>query len=85
MSRWEPDGYVVADAHSALAEDPRVSEPSLKVEMIAGKLCITGTVANEARRAAIEEVLRDRFPGLGILNQTSVADMSEAADPENVA
>lgn len=84
MSGGEPDRYVIADARSLLAEDPRVGELSLTIELVAGKLCVSGTVASEARRAAIEAVLGERFPDLQVVDQTTVADMSEAVSPEGV-
>jgi hypothetical protein len=68
-----------------LAEDPRVAELALTVELVSGKLQVTGTVASQARRDAIETVLQERFPGLGIVDKTETADMTEAETPEAIS
>jgi osmotically-inducible protein OsmY len=66
------DGYTAEHIHQALASDERVSEPELRVTVVAGRAIITGDVPTEARRDAVADVVRDVNPDLLVDNQTTV-------------
>ncbi|MGZ4130676.1 MAG: BON domain-containing protein, partial [Actinomycetota bacterium] len=53
------DGYTAEHIHQALASDERVSEPELRVQVVAGRVVITGDVHTEARRDAVADVVRE--------------------------
>jgi hypothetical protein len=66
--------YLAAHVREILARDPRVSEPSLRVDVQGRRAHVTGTVPTEERRIAIDVVLRERFPELEPDNRTTVAE-----------
>jgi len=75
---------VIQRVREALAHDPRVGELELQVNMRAGKVFLTGTVASEPRRQAISDVLAERFPELEVHNQTTVQELGSGGDVETV-
>jgi hypothetical protein len=66
------EGYTAEHIHQALASDERVSEPELRVTVVAGRAIVTGDVHTRERRAAVDEVVRDVDPDLVVDNQTTV-------------
>ncbi len=76
--------YVIQRIRETLAHDPRVGELELQVNMRAGKVFLTGTVASEPRRRAISEVMEERFPDLEVHNQTTVPELGSGGDVETV-
>jgi osmotically-inducible protein OsmY len=76
--------YVAAHVQEALARDPRVNEPELEVQVVNGRVFVTGVVPTNERREAIEAVVHDVFPELDVENQTTVARYPEAGEPERV-
>jgi osmotically-inducible protein OsmY len=78
MNKDVHDSYVAEHIHQALASDPRVNEPELHVHVVAGRAVITGDVPTDARKAAIDEVVRELHPDLGVDNQTSVIGTTAA-------
>lgn len=80
----EEDQYVVARAQEVLADDPRVGETSLHVSVAGHKLFVTGDVATGERRDEITRVLEEHFPGREIANATSVYDMIETSEEEQL-
>jgi osmotically-inducible protein OsmY len=66
------DGYTAEHIHQALASDERVSEPELRVRVVAGRVIVTGDIHTEERRAAVPAVVRDVDPKLVVDNQTTV-------------
>jgi hypothetical protein len=71
-----PDVYTTEHIRQALASDPRVNEPELRVKVVAGRVVITGDVPTEERKRAIALVVHDLYPDLVVDDQTSVvADM----------
>lgn len=84
-ARPEVDPYVIGEVQDALAKDPRSSELGLNVTIDNGVIFVTGEVATEERRDAIDEVLKDVASGHEIHNQLTVADMSEPSEAENLS
>jgi osmotically-inducible protein OsmY len=78
------DDYVAAHVQEALARDPRVNEPELEVQVVNGRVFVTGVVPTNERREAIEAVVHDVSPELDVENQTTVARYPEAGEPERV-
>jgi hypothetical protein len=68
----------------ALATDPRVGEPELSVQIVAGRVLITGSVPSERVRGAIEAVVGDVAPGLPLDNRATVASRDEPAGEEPI-
>jgi osmotically-inducible protein OsmY len=75
------EGYVAEHIHQALASDDRVNEPELRVQVVAGRVVITGDVHTRERRDAIDRVVRDVDPGLVVDNQTTVIATAAEAPP----
>ncbi len=68
----------------ALATDPRVGEPELSVEIVAGRLLVTGSVPSEKVREAVEAVVSDVAPGMPLDNRATVARSDEPAGEETI-
>jgi osmotically-inducible protein OsmY len=66
------EGYTAEHIHQALASDERVSEPELRVTVVAGRAIITGDVHTRERKDAVDDVVRDVDPDLVVDNQTTV-------------
>jgi hypothetical protein len=70
----EPDSYLAEHVRGTLAQDARVSEPSLRVDVQGHRVHVTGVVPTEERRVAIATVIRERFPDLEVDNRATVAE-----------
>lgn len=68
----------------ALAEDPRVNDPTLHVWVAQNKVLVTGTVTTKERQQAVSEVVREQAPGYLIENQIRIAEITEAAGEEQL-
>jgi len=77
------DDYTAEHVHQALASDERVSEPELRVKVVAGRVIITGDIHTHVRRDAVAAVVRDVDPDLLVDNQTSVLQ-TEPKSPATV-
>lgn len=73
------EGYTAEHIHQALASDERVSEPELRVQVVAGRVIVTGDIHTEARRRAVADVVRDVDPDLVVDNQTAVIGTTPTA------
>lgn len=82
MAATEPPQYVAQRVREAIAQDPAISELGVQVDIVAGKLFLTGTVATEERRAAIAEVARGTAPDLEIHNNTVVEPLGRHSEEE---
>lgn len=72
-SASEPDDYRLQRLREALAKDPRVGELELEVRSAGGKVFVSGLVATDERRRAIDEVAREVVPDLRVVNETAVS------------
>jgi hypothetical protein len=55
----EAEHHLAARIHQALATDPRVNEPDVRVLVCGGEVTVRGNVATPARKEAIGAVLRE--------------------------
>jgi osmotically-inducible protein OsmY len=79
-----PDDYTAAHVQEELARDPRVNEPELDVQVVRGRVFVTGTVPTEERRRAVTDVVRECCPGLEVENRTTVGRYPDETDTEQV-
>jgi hypothetical protein len=68
----------------ALATDPRVGEPELTVEIVAGRLLVTGSAPSAKVRDAIEAVVADVAPGVVLDNRVTVARTDQPTGEETI-
>jgi hypothetical protein len=68
----------------ALATDPRVGEPELSVDLVAGRVLVTGCVPNEAVRRAIDEVVGDVAPGMATDNRVTIVPTDAPSGEEPI-
>ena len=66
----------------ALATDPRVGEPELSVDIVAGRVLVRGCAPTSEVREAVEEVVAEVAPGVAIDNQVTVAAVHEPSGEE---
>jgi osmotically-inducible protein OsmY len=57
----------------ALATDPRVGEPELSVEIVAGRVLVSGSVPSREVRDAVDVVVIEVAPGMPLDNRVEVA------------
>ncbi len=67
------DGYLAAHLEEALAEDGRVAEPGLHVQVAGDQVVVSGTVSDPGRKPALVEVLED------LVGDRTVVDLTEVA------
>lgn len=80
----ESPSYLTGRLHQALAEDPRVNDPTLHVWVAENKVLVTGTVTTPERRQAVLEVVGENAPGYVIEDQIRLAELSEAPEEEEL-
>jgi len=66
--------YEAEHVREALATDPRVNAPELRVRIGAGIVHVDGVVPTAERRAAIEAVVAELCPGFRVDDRTTIAD-----------
>lgn len=81
-SESEATSYLTGHIRQALAEDPRVNDPSLHVWVAQNKVLVTGTVTTEERMQAALEVVREQAPGYTVESQIRIAEITETAAEE---
>lgn len=79
------DPYVPGHLLEALASDERVGEQDLRVDVVGHRVLISGTVASEERRAAVEVVAREFLPGWDVRNLVDVVQRSGPVEREELA
>lgn len=78
------DDYVAAHVQEALARDPRVNEPELEVQVVNGRVFVTGVVPTQERKDAVGAVVHECCPDFEIENRTTVARYPQADGTERV-
>jgi hypothetical protein len=81
----EPKQYVIEHVQRALAQDPRVSALDVEVTLAGGRVFLTGEVPTQERKEAISAVVAEILPDHEICNETSVATLAPAGEPEQLA
>ena len=67
------DGYLSAHLEEALAEDGRVAEQGLHVQVAGTRVVVSGTVSDPERKRAVADVLA------GLVGQRELVDLTEVA------
>jgi osmotically-inducible protein OsmY len=67
------EGYLGAHLEEALAEDGRVAEPGLHVQVAGNRVVVSGTVSDPERKRSVSEVLEDLVGGRELVDLTDVA------------
>lgn len=67
------EGYLAAHLEEALAEDGRVAEPGLHVQVAGERVVVSGTVSDPQRKEAVVEVLE------GLIGDRKLVDFTEVA------
>jgi hypothetical protein len=81
----EPKQYVIERIHRALAQDPRVAAFDVEVTLAGGRIFLTGEVPTQERKDAISAVVAELLPEHDISNETTVARLAPAGEPEQLA
>jgi hypothetical protein len=76
--------YEQEHIRQALATDPRVGEPELSVEIVAGRVLVTGSVPSARVLDAVEAVVADVAPGMPLDNRATVARTDQPAGEETI-
>jgi osmotically-inducible protein OsmY len=83
-SDMEAPQYVAARVKSALAEDERISELGILVDIRGEQLFLRGQVADARRRALITDVAKEAAPGLTVRNEITVLDVRDPCEEEKL-
>lgn len=67
--------YVEHQLIKAIAEDPRLGELEVDVTVEDSLIRLTGRVASERHRRDLVALVRDRFPGYELVDQTEPVEM----------
>jgi hypothetical protein len=81
----EPEGnwpYLAAKIQEALAQDPRVGELGIHVEVDADEIRVSGDVSTPERQEAIRDVVREIAQGHRLSNATSVTSVVPQKESE---
>jgi hypothetical protein len=78
----EPPQYTAEHVRGLLAGDDRLAALDIRVRIVGHKVFLTGTVATEARRAVVTEVVSTHLPEHEIHNELAVVECSEASPAE---
>lgn len=81
----EPDAYLCEHVRDALAHDPRVAAPGLRVSVAGGRIFISGDVPTEAAQRAVSDVVAEQFSGHDVVNAASVVTIDEAGTVEHLS
>lgn len=76
--------YEQEHIRQALATDARVGEPELSVEVVAGRVLVTGSVPSERVREAIDIVVTEVAPDVAVDNRVTVALTDEPSGEETI-
>ena len=78
----EPPQYVAEHVRDWLAVDDRLAALDIRVRIVGHKVFLTGTVATEARRAVVTDVVVAHLPDHEIHNELAVGECSEVSAAE---
>ncbi len=70
------DPYLAVHIRRAIAEDPRVCEPDVRVKIAGGAVWLDGQVMSEERRQAAELIVREMCPKAQIHNELSILSVT---------
>lgn len=79
------DTYTESHVQRVLAEDERVAELGIRVNRLEeGGLALSGEVESQERRAVIERVVAEQFPGLTVHCDIGVTRVHEPDEVEEL-
>ena len=81
----EPDQYLIAHVHDALARDPRLNEFDVDISLRGDEVFVSGVVATDERQQAVSEVVAEVLPQYRVHNEVSVMNYSEPDGQERLA
>jgi hypothetical protein len=87
MTGEHPSGSGYSEGHlqQLLAEDPRIAELGIRVVALQqGGFALHGEVESAQRRAQIEQVVAESFPGLPVRCEIAVTRTHEPDDVEEL-
>ena len=76
--------YLVGKLQEALAVDSRVNALDIRINIVHGRVHLTGEVPTEERRAAVLNVAREVLPDLDVRNEITVLELGDQVRPEAV-
>ncbi len=74
--------YLISHVRSALASAPEVGSLDIQVEVIAGRIHLSGEVDCESKRVAAADVAGRAAQGLHVVNELKVLTLNPAEPPE---
>jgi hypothetical protein len=80
----EAPQYVAARVQCALAEDERINELGILVDVRGEQLFLRGQVVGDERRALIADVAGEAAPGLTIRNEITTLDLRDPCEEERL-
>jgi rhodanese-related sulfurtransferase len=80
----EAPQYVAARVQRALAEDERIAELGILVDIRGEQLFLRGRVAGAERRMLIADVAGEAAPGLVVRNEITVLDVRDPCEEEKL-
>jgi hypothetical protein len=81
----DPTGYSEGHLQQLLAEDARIAELGIRVVRLSeGGFALHGEVESAQRRAQIERVIAEAFPGLPVRCEIALTRTHEPADVEEL-
>jgi hypothetical protein len=81
----EPATYLIGRIQEALATDPRCSELGVDVTVAGRRVVLAGTVATEAVRRAVAEVVAEQAPEHEVVDDLAVMSGDEGGSVEELA
>jgi osmotically-inducible protein OsmY len=85
VSTREPQAYLTERIREVLAHDPRVAELGIAVSVAGDQVLVTGNVATDERRQAVEEVVTPMLGDLVLRNGITVSSLREGDGEEVVS
>lgn len=84
MAEPTNEDYQAEHVREALAADPRVNAPELRVRIGVGIVHVDGVVPTRERQAAIEAVVGELCSGYRVDDRTTVAEYDPAESVETI-
>jgi osmotically-inducible protein OsmY len=81
----EPATYLIGRIQDALATDPRCSELGVDVTVDGRRVVLAGTVATEALRRAVAQVVAEQAPRHEVVDDLAVVSGDEGGPVEELA
>ena len=76
--------YLIGKLQDALATDPRVNLLDVKINIIGGKIHLTGEALTPERRAAAASVVNELAPEVEVRNEMIVFELQQAGEAEAI-